>query len=338
MDYRDNQYVVERVIALQALLKPDKGSVTANTTSALLRLLKKSNTDSHRHVRIIKQLLDKKLFAEEGPNSSTQFTAQYEICLRANPSLTESFLLLLKPLSFSKHSKVQTNSSAVNLTNPLQAVGSLSSNIPTLDISNFRNIVQQTQNPNHEIQKLLSHRNQAENEDPSRADNRDYHPLDWRKNKENEAKQTKNLHQIDLELLNQKGQKLQNKSNQSGGRPSSSHPVDWIPPEVEYRLILDLIYVLGGVNGSHIKYDLRSESYVIDPTLSLHPTIRDIILSVCELGWLYLRVHHYREVILQSNLASKGLVIQAFAYALNVSFCFVFSCYKRIVNLVNRRS
>lgn len=330
MDYRDNQYVVERVIALQALLKPDKGaSVTSNSTSALLRLLKKSNADSHRHVRIIKQLLDKKLFAEEGPNSSTQFTAQYEICLRTNPSLTESFLLLLKPLSFSKHSKVQPNSSAVNLTNPLQAVGSLSSNVPTLDISNFRNIVQQTQNPNHEIQKLLSHRNHAENENPLRANNRDYHPLDWRKNKENEAKESKNLQQIDLELLNQKGQKPQNKPNQSG-RPSSSHAVDWIPPEVEHRLILDLIYVLGGVNGSHIKYDLRSESYVIDPTLSLHPTICDIILSVCELGWLYLRVHHYREVILQSNLAAKGLVIQAFAYALNVRLLLFFLAIKEL--------
>lgn len=89
----------------------------------------------------------------------------------------------------------------------------------------------------------------------------------------------------------------------------------WMTPEIENKLILDLLYILQGTNGTHIRYDVRSELYVIDPKLALVSTARDLILSTCELGWVYKKVDTYIRHILNPK-HNQGLVSQALASAL----------------------
>lgn len=75
-----------------------------------------------------------------------------------------------------------------------------------------------------------------------------------------------------------------------------------------------------GVSGKHIRYDSRSESYIIDPALQLNSTVRDTALCLCELGWLYNRVMDYVNKVSAAGVAveHRGLVIQAFSFALQV--------------------
>eukprot|EP01039_Chlorochromonas_danica_P001201 gene1202-1311_t len=91
----------------------------------------------------------------------------------------------------------------------------------------------------------------------------------------------------------------------------------WISVEVERKLLLDIVYVLQGVTGKHIKYDSRTESYVVDPMLQLPLPARDIVLCICELGWLYNKVSAYLKTVFQGGGPdSKGLIVQAFGFAL----------------------
>ena len=72
-----------------------------------------------------------------------------------------------------------------------------------------------------------------------------------------------------------------------------------------------------GISSKRIRYDSRSEAYVIDPSLHLQSSVRDTVLSLCELGWLFGRVTAY--VNQEEALAStRGLVTQAFGFALQV--------------------
>ena len=66
--------------------------------------------------------------------------------------------------------------------------------------------------------------------------------------------------------------------------------------------------------GKHIRYDQRSESYVIDPSLRLSYPAKDAVLCMCELGWLYTKVETYTNRIECGEI--KGLVAQAFGFAL----------------------
>ena len=94
--------------------------------------------------------------------------------------------------------------------------------------------------------------------------------------------------------------------------------------------------------GKHIKYDRRSEAYVIDPSLGLNRSTKDIILCLCEIGWLYGKVETFLNKLLQSSTGSvmntntshgnsnseptdtelfRGVIAQAFAYSVQVSAC-----------------
>lgn len=86
----------------------------------------------------------------------------------------------------------------------------------------------------------------------------------------------------------------------------------WVTPEVEKKLLIDLVYVLQGVTGKYIRYDNRTESYIIDPSLHLNTTVRDVVMCICELGWLYRRV----DAFLTKTSQSQGLIVQAFGFAL----------------------
>jgi len=88
---------------------------------------------------------------------------------------------------------------------------------------------------------------------------------------------------------------------------------DWVSPEVESLLLQDLLFIFQGIAGRHIKYEPRSEQYVIDPSLGVREAVRDTVLCLCELGWLYSKVAAY---VQKAEKDTKGVVVQAFGFAL----------------------
>ena len=59
---------------------------------------------------------------------------------------------------------------------------------------------------------------------------------------------------------------------------------------------------------------MRSESYVIDPALHLVGSVRDLVLTMCEMGWLYNKVAKY--ISKDEKTAINGLVSQSLGYAI----------------------
>lgn len=126
-------------------------------------------------------------------------------------------------------------------------------------------------------------------------------------------------HQFDGSLLARRGGGRGSSSSGNGGsRNGTDDSADlqvgeWINPETEALLLQDLIFVFQGIAGRHIKYDPRSEQYVVDPALQLRDPARDTVLCLCELGWLYGKVHAYMQ---RAERETRGLVVQAFGFAL----------------------
>lgn len=110
--------------------------------------------------------------------------------------------------------------------------------------------------------------------------------------------------------------------------------------DVEIALMRDLLYVFQGIAGNVIKYDTRSQCYVVDPSLKLRQPVMDIVYSLCEIGqylhlyvlavqgsshvftmlcvgWLYKKVDAYLKP-LQQQESTNGLVAHAFASSLQV--------------------
>ena len=65
---------------------------------------------------------------------------------------------------------------------------------------------------------------------------------------------------------------------------------------------------------------------MLDPALRLPTCVRDTVLTLCELGWLYSKVSAYCASS-EGLEASKGLVVQAFGFSLQVglllSYCWM---------------
>ena len=97
----------------------------------------------------------------------------------------------------------------------------------------------------------------------------------------------------------------------------------WCSKELESLLIRDLIYVFQGIDGKYIKYDSRSELYVVDPALGLKQAVKDTVLCLCELGFLFKIVSSYIHKanggnnVITKDAVNKGQVVQAFAFSLN---------------------
>lgn len=90
----------------------------------------------------------------------------------------------------------------------------------------------------------------------------------------------------------------------------------WISKDVEYLILRDLLLIFQGINGVHIKLDDRSQAYIIDPDIIVPPPARDVVLCLCELGWLYGRVAQYLKILERDD--TRGLIAQAFGHTLQV--------------------
>jgi gamma-tubulin complex component 3 len=87
----------------------------------------------------------------------------------------------------------------------------------------------------------------------------------------------------------------------------------WLSPEAEVLILRDLLFIFQGIEGTHVRFDARTESYVVDPGLAMSTAARDMVLCLCELGWLFARVQTY----MRSIKIESGLFAQSFACAVD---------------------
>jgi hypothetical protein len=293
---------LERVQALYGLITGNPAS-NSELDSLVKHLTVGKPANSSFYKAAMTKIKNKLTMMKEGPILITHFDKQYGICQSLSSSLVDPFVMFLQPLSCPSPSRTIFPSA-------IQSNLYLAKNVKKMD-----------SNPSSLLSQANSQKEDINNYNKKQSDSLNILQI----NKES----IQELKQIDLDLMNSRAQRQdQMKANQNMENKEKPNN-NWISPELERKLIVDIIYILGGVNGSHIRLDLRSESFVIDPSLHLHPTTRDIVLCICELGWLYNKVSQYREQILGSVSGSgsgsssgpspKGLVVQAFAFALNVS-------------------
>ena len=77
---------------------------------------------------------------------------------------------------------------------------------------------------------------------------------------------------------------------------------------VEMDILRDLLYVFQGIDGRFLKFDARSDAFLLDYQVVLpRPTV-EITHKLSELGWLYFKIQKQLQV--KENLRSLGLVGQ----------------------------
>jgi len=79
---------------------------------------------------------------------------------------------------------------------------------------------------------------------------------------------------------------------------------------LEEVLIRDLVFVLQGVDGELIKRNEERERFVLHPSLSIPPGTKDLICTICELGWMFRLVRDFIE------RCGEGRCQQALSFAL----------------------
>ena len=83
----------------------------------------------------------------------------------------------------------------------------------------------------------------------------------------------------------------------------------------EPALVRDVLYICQGIDGQYIRYEPNSVAgggFVIDSSAGVGPVQTKLVLRLCELGWLFRKVHYS----LQSRWAQTGgAVRQAVCYA-----------------------
>eukprot|EP00953_Heterococcus_sp_UTEX-ZZ885_P001863 1522-Heterococcus_DN1.PRE.1 len=94
---------------------------------------------------------------------------------------------------------------------------------------------------------------------------------------------------------------------------NSNSNISGLQPELEGWLLRDVLYAMQGIDGHYVRYDQQTETFKVDPSLQISPAVRDIVLRMCEMGWLFQQVNAYVEVTAHSNANDIGLVRAAFA-------------------------
>jgi hypothetical protein len=61
----------------------------------------------------------------------------------------------------------------------------------------------------------------------------------------------------------------------------------------EPEILRDILYILLGSDGNHVKYHAPTDAFLLLPTLRVDRPQRILVQRVCELGWLYRKVQSY---------------------------------------------
>jgi len=81
----------------------------------------------------------------------------------------------------------------------------------------------------------------------------------------------------------------------------------------ESDLIQDIIFVLQGIDGHNITYSRIDDAYVVKATAQLSKPIQNILNKICEMGWLFKKVHAFIE---NNSNPKSGFILQSLCVAL----------------------
>ena len=82
----------------------------------------------------------------------------------------------------------------------------------------------------------------------------------------------------------------------------------------EKDLVTDLLYVLVGIDGQYIKYNINYDSYILIDNIPWEENIYDIVNSISEVGWLFYKIKKYITFYNSSN--NNSLYIQSLLFAI----------------------
>jgi gamma-tubulin complex component 3 len=77
---------------------------------------------------------------------------------------------------------------------------------------------------------------------------------------------------------------------------------------VEMDILRDLLYVFQGIDGRFLKFDARSDAFLLDSQVVLPRPAVEITNKLSELGWLYFKIQKQLQV--KETLKNLGLVGQ----------------------------
>ena len=82
----------------------------------------------------------------------------------------------------------------------------------------------------------------------------------------------------------------------------------------EKDIITDLLYVLVGIDGKYIKYNIQKDSYNLIDNIKWEENIFEIVNSISEIGWLFYKINKY--IFYYKSSKFNSLYIQSFIFAI----------------------
>ena len=82
----------------------------------------------------------------------------------------------------------------------------------------------------------------------------------------------------------------------------------------EKDIITDLLYVLVGIDGKYIKYNIQTDSYNLIDNIKWEENIFEIVDSISEIGWLFYKINKY--IFYYKSSKFNSLYIQSFIFAI----------------------
>ncbi|EGG17607.1 spindle pole body component 98 [Cavenderia fasciculata] len=79
----------------------------------------------------------------------------------------------------------------------------------------------------------------------------------------------------------------------------------------ESSLMVDLIFVLQGIEGKYIKFYQDIDAFSVDPSVNVPRCVRDLVGRICEFGWIFKQIR----LFLTSPFSKNGLTNQSFCAA-----------------------
>ena len=82
----------------------------------------------------------------------------------------------------------------------------------------------------------------------------------------------------------------------------------------EKDIITDLLYVLVGIDGKYIKYNIQTDSYNLMDNIKWEENIFEIVDSISEIGWLFYKINKY--IFYYKSSKFNSLYIQSFIFSI----------------------
>ncbi|OII73238.1 gamma tubulin complex protein 3 [Cryptosporidium ubiquitum] len=85
-----------------------------------------------------------------------------------------------------------------------------------------------------------------------------------------------------------------------------------LSPTQELALVHDILYALQGFEAQFVKYDISTDSYILNPSVYSLETTREIVTEICHFGTIYKRmtkiINYYKQELENSYLKERSML------------------------------